>query len=853
MKKVILVDGNNLMFRSFYATLYSGSMMTNKDGFPTNALFGFVNMINKIINEEKSEYIMVAFDIGKTFRHEKYDYYKGKRDETPDDLKKQFPVAKKILNAMGIKYFELEGYEADDIIGTFAKRIDEEEDFIGTIVSSDKDLLQLISDDVDVKLLKQKDYIRMNKEVFFNTYGLEPIRMIDLKSLMGDASDNIPGVKGIGEKTAIKLLQEYHTLDGVYENIDKIKGANHDKLINDKDNAYMSYDIATIYREVPIDADLENIRYKREDTDELINIFNDLDFHSFLKNTNKKEDNEKIDYEVISRVEEIKLTGDVAINLEIDNDNYHHAEILGLSIYNGNKAIYIKGEDLTSTDFLQGINIYTYNYKKLYVMFKRFGLYIPNCSFDTMLGAYLLNYTVKDDMAYVANMLNYNISVFDKKEVLDDEERQLRNVKRAKVIYDSYGGLRDELIKNDQLELFEEIELPLSTVLAKMELNGISVDTKLLVEMKEEIKIKIELISKDIYNLAGHEFNIASPKQLGEVLFDELKLPSGKKNKTGYVTDANVLGKLIEYPIVKLILEYRLLNKLYTTYLEGILNAVSEDGKIHTIYTQAITRTGRLSSIEPNLQNIPVRNEFGRLIRKAFVPLENSKIMSSDYSQIELRIFAHLSKVQELMDAFNKEMDIHTKTAMDIFKVPDYAVTKDMRRQAKAVNFGILYGISPYGLAEDLGISPKEAKKFIETYFETYPGIKDYMNKEIEEAHKNGYVKTIMNRTRTIEELISSNYMQRSMGERMALNTPIQGSSADILKKAMIEIDREFTKLELKSTMLLQVHDELIFNVLDNEIEKVKEVVKNIMENTIKLDVPLLVDIEFGDNWYDAK
>lgn len=853
MKKVILVDGNNLMFRSYYATLYSGSMMTNKEGFPTNALFGFVNMMNKIINEESPEYIMVAFDIGKTFRHEKYDYYKGKRDETPDDLKKQFPVAKKILNAMGIKYFELAGYEADDIIGTFAKKIDEEPEFVGTIVSSDKDLLQLISDDVDVKLLKQKDYIRMNKEVFFNTYGLEPIRMIDLKSLMGDASDNIPGVKGIGEKTAIKLLQTYHTLDGVYENLNSIKGANHDKLERDKEMAYMSYDIATIYREVPIDTSFDNIKYNHEDTEELITIFNDLDFHSLLKRTtNHTQKEEAISYQIVTDPSTISLNADVSLDLELDNDNYHKANILGLSIYNDTTKIYIKGSDLTNTDFLKNITIYTYNYKKLYSVFTRNNLYVPACSFDTMLAAYLLNYSLKDDPAYLANSLNYNIPLYDKKEE-NPEVNQKRSIMIAKFIHETVSKLKDELIENDALDLFNNIELPLSTVLAKMELNGISIDKQILEDMKEDIKIKMELISKDIYNLAGHEFNISSPKQLGEVLFDELKLPHAKKNKTGYVTDANVLGKLIEYPIVKSILEYRLLSKLYTTYLEGIINTISPDGKIHTIYTQAITRTGRLSSIEPNLQNIPVRNEFGKLIRKAFIPEPNSLIMSSDYSQIELRIFAHLSNVPELLDAFNNHLDIHTKTAMDIFKVPEYAVTKNMRRQAKAVNFGILYGISPYGLAEDLGISPKEAKSFIETYFMTYPGIKDYMNKEIEEAHKNGYVKTIMNRKRTIEELTSSNYMQRSMGERMALNTPIQGSSADILKKAMIEIDEAFTKNNLKSTMLLQVHDELIFNVINDEKDIVEKLVKDIMEHTIKLNIPLEVDIEFGTNWYDAK
>ena len=853
MKKVILVDGNNLMFRSFYATLYSGSVMTNKEGFPTNALYGFVNMMHKIIDEEKPEYIMVAFDIGKTFRHEKYDYYKGKRDETPDDLKKQFPVAKKILNAMGIKYFELAGYEADDIIGTFAKKVDENDDFIATIISSDKDLLQLISDDVEVKLLKPKDYIRMNKQVFFDTYGLEPIKMIDLKSLMGDASDNIPGVKGIGEKTAIKLLQEYHSLDGVYENIDNIKGAVHDKLVSDKENAYMSYDIATIYREVPVDTDFNNIKYTGEETEELINIYNDLDFHSFLRKTPKKQETKNIEYDVVTDTTNLKLSSPIAINLELDVDNYHSANIVGLSLYNDTTHIYIKGENLTNTDFLKDINVYTYNYKKLYSSLKRRNMYIPNCIMDTMLAGYLLNYSVKDDPAYLANSLDYDIQLYDKKLAINSDEYIKRSINISKFIYETYDSLLTKMKDNNVLDLYQNIELPLSTVLAKMELNGIRIDKSILETMKTDIKEKIDDISQKIYNLAGREFNIASPKQLGEVLFDELKLPHAKKNKTGYVTDANVLGKLIEYPIVRLILEYRLLNKLYTTYLEGILNSVAPDGKIHTIYTQTLTRTGRLSSIEPNLQNIPVRNEFGKLIRKAFVPEDDSLILSSDYSQIELRIFAHLAKVDELINAFKNNMDIHTKTAMDIFKVSEDNVTKDMRRQAKAVNFGILYGISPFGLAEDIGISPKEAKKFIETYFETYPGIKDYMNKEIEDAHKNGYVLTIMNRKRTIEELKSSNYMQRSMGERMALNTPIQGSSADILKKAMIEIDEAFEKEKIASTMLLQVHDELIFNVKKNELEKVKEIVKNIMENTIKLSVPLVVDIETGTNWYDAK
>jgi len=853
MKKVVLVDGNNLMFRSYYATLYSGTTMTNKEGFPTNALYGFVNMMNKIINEENPEYIAVAFDIGKTFRHEKYDYYKGKRDETPDDLKKQFPIAKKILTAMGIKYFEIVGYEADDIIGTFSQKVTELEEYTALIISSDKDLLQLITDTVEVKLLKPKDYIRMNKTEFFNTYGLEPPKMVDLKSLMGDASDNIPGVKGIGEKTALKLLQEYGSLDAIYQNIDKIKGATQTKLITDKENAYMSYDVATIYKEVPIDTNLENLKFTHEDTEELIQIYNDLEFYSFLKKTTIKKENKDINYTVVTDLSKIKLTSDTSVYLELDNDNYHIANIIGLSIYNANTSIYIEGKNLTNTDFLKGVNIYTYNYKKLYSSLKRRNMYIPTCTFDTMLAGYLLNYSVKDDPSYLANALDYEMPIYDKKEEFTEEEFIKRSIDKAQFIHNSQNTLKDDMIKNNIIELYQNIELPLSEVLAKMELNGISVDKTILENMKEEIKQQIDIISEEIYKQAGTPFNLSSPKQLGEILFEKMNLPHGKKNKTGYSTDANTLGKLIEYPIVRLILEYRSLNKLYTTYLEGILNTIAPDGKIHTIYTQALTRTGRLSSIEPNLQNIPVRNELGRKIRKAFIPEKDSLIMSSDYSQIELRIFAHLSEEKQLIDAFHNHLDIHTKTAMDIFKVDETAVTKNMRRQAKAVNFGILYGISPYGLAEDLGISPKEAKNFIETYFQTYPGIKDYMNSLIAEAYAEGCVKTIMNRVRTIDELSSSNYMQRSMGERMALNTPIQGSSADILKKAMIEIDTAFKEKNLKSTMLLQVHDELIFNVLNEEKEIVEELVKTIMENTIKLTVPLEVDIQFGINWYDAK
>lgn len=859
MKKIVLVDGNNLLFRSYYATAYTGNIMRNKEGFPTNGVYGFVNMINKIISEEKPEYMMVAFDIGKTFRHEKYERYKDGRRETPDDLKVQFPVAKKILTAMGIKYLECAGYEADDIIGTISMWCEKDPEYEALIVSSDKDLLQLISDETVVKLLKTKDYIWMDKKTFNDTYGFDPIHMIDLKALMGDSSDNIPGVKGIGEKGAIKLVSEYKTIDNIYENIDKIKGATQIKLIDGKEDAYYSKDLVTIYREVPLDITFDDLLYKGENADELIDIYNDLGFYSLLRKINtsdiKKEKSREDEFKIISDINDVKISEDTSIYLDTTIGNYHDAEILGIALYNSTLSCYIpydifkNNTSILDTDY----NLSTYDYKKLIVVFNKYGIKVPNINFDTMISAYLLNYETKDDICYLANKLNIYIPSYDKKEVVTSEEAIRRAILKAKFIYNTKDKLYEDMKKEDNIYLFESIEMPLAKVLANMEIEGIRVDKKVLEEMGTEIKIKLEILTRDIYNYAGEEFNINSPKQLGEILFDKLKLPGAKKNKNGYATDIDVLKKLTEYPIINKILEYRALAKLYSTYIDGIISTIREDGKIHTIYTQTLTRTGRLSSIEPNLQNIPMRSEYGRLIRKAFIPEDNSVILSSDYSQIELRVFAHLSGVNDLINAFKEGVDIHTKTAMDIFKVPMEGVTKNMRRQAKAVNFGILYGISSYGLAEDIGIPVKEAKEFINKYFETYPGVKDYMDKEIDEAKKNGYVKTIMNRKRVIEELKSSNYMVRSMGERMALNTPVQGSASDILKKAMVEISDIFEKENIKSKMLLQVHDELIFNVYNDEIDKVKDIVYNTMTKVFELKVPLDVDIELGNNWYEAK
>ena len=866
MKKVILVDGNNLVFRSYFATSYSGVIMKNSKGFPTNAVYGFINMINKIIEEEKPEYMLVAFDKGKTFRHKKYDFYKQGRNETPDELKMQFPKAKEVLDAMGIKHFEIDNFEADDIIGTVSKMVDEEDEFIATIVSSDKDLLQLISDEVDVKLLKQSDFIRMDKEKFIETYGVEPIRMIDIKALMGDSSDNIPGVKGVGEKTAIKYLSEYKSLDNLYEHIDEITGKIHDKLVDGKNDAYMSYEIATIYRDVPIDFTLESLKYTGMNNIMMKRILEELEFKSLLKKYNLNNIDNIVSEEKINIVskEEFDFNKTFSYYIETDHKGYSKGEVLGLAFYNGENYTYIEGKDISSLKdiFENSTKKYTYDVKKSIIILKRYNINIKNVEFDLMIAAYLLELPSKDDIAETINTLGYDMPLYE--EIYGTEKRkkeiteiELKNILCKKVlpIYKEKENIINELKEQDEIELFEQIEMPLAYVLADMEYVGIRVDKEYLDKIGIELKEKMNSLENEIYSLSGKEFNILSPKQLGIVLFVDLEIPYPKKVKDNkFSTSKDILDKVInKHPIIEKILDYRTISKLYLNYAEGLKTEIREDGRIHTIFNQTLTRTGRLSSVAPNLQNIPVRDDYGRLIRKAFIPDENSVLLSSDYSQVELRIFADASGVEHLKEAFIEDKDIHTKTASDIYKVSESDVTKAMRRTAKAVNFGILYGISSFGLSEDLGIDFKEAKAFLDNYLNTYPGIKEYMNNVKKEAYEKGYVKTLMNRKRKLPELESKNFMVRNMGERMALNTPIQGTAADILKKAMVEIFEEFNTRNLKSKMLIQVHDELIFNVYKEELVEVKKIVKDIMENTYKLSVPLKVDIETGNNWYEAK
>ncbi|MBE6156287.1 MAG: DNA polymerase I [Firmicutes bacterium] len=851
MKKVVLVDGNNLLFRSYYATAYTGTIMRNSKGFPTNALYGFAGMINKIINEENPEYMVVAFDIGKNFRKEKFDFYKEGRSETPDDLRMQMPLAREILKAMGIAYREMAPYEADDIIGTIAKVAEQNEDYYSLIVSSDKDLLQLISFETEIKLLKQSGFIRFNEESFKEEYGIDPIRIIDLKSLMGDASDNIPGVKGIGEKTALKLLQEYGSLDGIYENIDNIKGKMQEKLLADKENAYMSYELATIFRDVPIDINFEDFKYDGPNTMDLKKLYEELEFFSMLKNMPvKKEDNKENTFIKVTDLNEITLDNEVAFYLEVSDINYHKGKALALSITDKENT-YCVPKHLIQDAFklLEDKKVITYDLKKSLVIAKT----KINCDFDLMVGAYLIDLPATEDIFALINACGEKCLTYEalKRKNFEgiDEEVSLK----SKFIFEYSEKIKEKVKEEEQEEILNRIEMPLIYVLADMEIYGFKFESKALYEMKEEVVKKIDTITHEIYDLSGTKFNVASPKQLGEVLFEKMEIGKSKKINRGYKTDIKTLQKYEDrHPIIGKVLEYRNLSKLLSTYLEGLQDYVLEDGKIHTIFNQTLTRTGRLSSMEPNLQNIPAREEYGRKVRLAFVP-SNDLILSADYSQIELRILAHISESRELIEAFVNDEDIHTKVAADIHGIDESEVTKHMRSMAKAVIFGIVYGISGFGLGENLNISRAEASKFIEKYYELYPGVKNYMINIVKEAYATGEVKTMFGRKRKINELKDTNFRIRAMGERMALNTPIQGSSADIMKMAMLEVYKKMKGNNLESKLILQVHDEIIIDAKENELEKLKVIIKEAMENVVSISVPLKIEINTGHNWYEAK
>lgn len=854
MEKVVLIDGNNLIFRSYYATAYRGELLTNSKGLPTNAIYAYVQMLIKIIAEEKPTHIMVAFDKGKTFRHESYDDYKGGRNETPSELKQQIPYAKQITRAMGITVEELENYEADDIIGTYSKKIETEV----LLVSSDRDLLQLISPNVKMKLLKMKDFIYYDEKSFYEDYGIKPIEVIDLKALMGDSSDNIKGVTGIGEKTALKLIKEYHTIDNLYKNINNLKGKIKENLLNDKESAYKSLELATIYLNVPIEVNLEKIVYKGSNEEELNSLLKELEFTSLFNKMKMKKNEEKLEIEIIEDTN-FSLNEDYSLYLLSSNLSYFKSKTLGVAISTKDKNYFIKTEYFNDKIFNNNFNKYTYDVKRVDVALSLLN-FNNNINFDNYIAYYLLNEKITEDIAFIMNNKGYDVKlnedIFKKDKILIEEENLINDAcKKARFIYEEKNRLIEEIDKNDLHYLYYDIELKLALILANMEKEGILVDKSYLDNLEIEIRAKLKDLEEKIYAISEEEFNISSPKQLGVILFEKLNIPYPKKSKnSNYSTDKEVLDKIrIFNPIVSLVEEYRMLSKLNSNYVVGLKEQIMSDNKIHTIYNQCLTRTGRLSSKDPNLQNIPNHDEYGRLIRKCFISQEGYTFLSSDYSQIELRLFAEFSNVDSLKEAFINNEDIHRFTAAKIFNKDIKDVTKEERSKAKAVNFGIIYGISSFGLANDLSINVNDAKDFIDKYMEKFHGIKEYMKKEVEDAKKLGYVKTIMNRKRLIDEIKSSNYMIRMQGERMALNTPIQGSGSDILKKAMIDIDTEFKNKNIKSKMLLQIHDELVFEVKEEEIKIVKEIVKEKMENAFKLSVPLIVDINLGKDLYEAK
>lgn len=871
MAKLILIDGNSLFFRAYYATAFGGNMMQNKQGVHTNALFGFVNMVDKILNQPHT-HVLVAFDTKeKTKRHETYEDYKAGRSPMPEEMIEQIPLIHDYLKYLNVKDEALIGYEADDIIGTLSS-IASKNGFDVSIYSSDRDLLQLIDDNVTVHLLIKgvSEINDMTPQTFFEKYGLHHTQMIDLKALMGDASDNIPGIPGVGEKTGVKLLQTYKTLENILEHKHEIKGKLGERIVEHEKLAILSKKLATIDLSVPLDFTLEDTIKKDTDYDRLVAFYNENDLHLLIKRLDRVEAVvDTFKFEVLNDHDQIasKLKSDLAVHIEFENHNYHTSEIIGFGLSDGTNNYFIPTEAaLASIDFQlylsdEEMTKYTYDLKAFRVSMKWLGYDLRGATFDLLLAAYLINQKIaKDDFKVICLAFDYDAIEYDeliygkgvKKGLPAPNIYQAHVAKKAKAIYELRQNLLDQLTSFDLAHLFEAVELPLAYVLADMEYKGVKVDVEELKVQKSNLKTRIDILEKDIFKSVGKEFNIASPKQMAEVLFVDLGLDPSKKTKTKNLsTNVEVLNSLVgNHPVIELILDYRQLTKLYSTYIEGLEKAIFDDGKVHTIYAQALTATGRLSSIEPNLQNIPIRSEEGRQIRKLFIPSKkNHVLLSADYSQIELRVLAHMADVKNLINAFNNDLDIHTETAKEVFG----SSTAEDRRKAKAVNFGIIYGIGAWSLSEDIGVTPREAQTFIDKYLAIYPEIKTYMDKTIDDAKTDGFVKTMFNRRRYIQELSSPIYSVREFGKRTAMNAPIQGSAADILKIAMIDLYNYIDKNRLQSRILLQVHDELILEVLESEKELMMKIVPDIMSKAAKLKVKLASSCDTGDNWYSLK
>ncbi|UTR15576.1 DNA polymerase I [Salipaludibacillus sp. LMS25] len=878
VEKLVLVDGNSIAYRAFFAL----PLLNNEKGVYTNAVYGFTTMILKILEDEQPTHMLVAFDAGKTtFRHDTFKEYKGKREKTPPELAEQLPVMRDLLNAFNIRYYEVDNYEADDIIGTLAtKAVNDQQQWKVKIYTGDKDLLQLVSPNVHVALTRKgiTNVDTYDLQMVDDTYGITPKQIVDMKGLMGDSSDNIPGVPGVGEKTALKLLKEYKTIEGVYKALDKVSGKKlKENLEQNKEQAFMSKKLAEIMLEAPVNVSLDQLKLGEKENDKLISLFKELEFNSLLDRLGMEEtlsdleELEHLDVQRVNHVTEDILQSPSAIVVEVLEENYHQAEIIGLAIANETGTYYLSADVVLKSDVFKNWAAdatrqkYIFNAKRAVVALGWQDVVMNGIIFDVQIASYLINPSASShDIADIAKRQKILKVQSDEAIYGKGKKRHIPEVdllsqhlgRKAAAVLELKDDLQGELEENDQLDLFEKLEMPLSVILGRMEMNGVAVNEDVLRKMGEDLTHRLEKIEKDIHKLAGTEFNINSPKQLGEVLFEKLNLPVIKKTKTGYSTSADVLEKLQDaHEVIPLILHYRQLGKLNSTYIEGLLKVLhKKTGKIHTIFNQAITQTGRLSSTEPNLQNIPIRLEEGRKIRHAFVPEhKHARILAADYSQIELRVLAHISQDANLKQAFNDNMDVHTKTAMDVFGVAHTDVTDNMRRTAKAVNFGIVYGISDYGLSQNLGITRKEARTFIDKYFESYPGVKDYMDTIVEEARANGFVTTMLHRRRYLPELTSRNFNQRSFAERTAMNTPIQGSAADIIKKAMVDMAVKMEEQTMNSRLLLQVHDELIFEVPEEELEQMTKLVPDVMEKAVELDVPLIADVAYGDTWYDAK
>ncbi|WKF67396.1 DNA polymerase I [Streptococcus equi] len=875
--KLLLIDGSSVAFRAFFALYNQIDRFKNHSGLHTNAIYGFHLMLDHMMKRVQPTHVLVAFDAGKTtFRTELFADYKAGRAKTPDEFREQFPYIRDMLGALGIAFYELEHYEADDIIGTLDKMAERTElPFDVTIVSGDKDLIQLTDANTVVEISKKgvAEFEEFTPSYLMDKMGLTPEQFIDLKALMGDKSDNIPGVTKIGEKTGLKLLHEYGSLEGIYQHVDSFKPSKmKENLLHDKEQAFLSKTLATINTSAPIAIGLEDIVYQGPDLDRLSQFYDEMDFvqlKNALASQLPQEPVAEIAYQEVTDIRADMFSDDTVFYFEALRDNYHREELIGFA-WGNQEQIYASADiSLLTTELFKKVleqPIATYDFKRSKVLLSHLGLDLPAASYDARLANYLLSTVEDNEMATLARLyttipLDTDEVVYGKgvKRAVPDKAVLLGHLARkVQVLLDSRPVMLDKLAEHEQADLYTDIELPLANVLAKMEIEGIAVNQDSLQEMAEQNKVVIEELTQEIYEMAGEVFNINSPKQLGVILFEKMQLPLHltKKTKTGYSTAVDVLERLAPIaPIVAKILDYRQITKLQSTYVIGLQDYIMADGRIHTRYLQDLTQTGRLSSVDPNLQNIPIRLEQGRLIRKAFTPShDDAVLLSSDYSQIELRVLAHISGDEHLIAAFKEGADIHTSTAMRVFGIEKPEdVTANDRRNAKAVNFGIVYGISDFGLSNNLGIPRKQAKAYIDTYFERYPGIKDYMERVVREAKDKGYVETLFKRRRQLPDINSRQFNLRSFAERTAINSPIQGSAADILKIAMINLDQALVAGGFETKMLLQVHDEIVLEVPNHELAAIKELVKETMESAVNLAVPLRVDESAGKSWYEAK